>query len=176
MDMIVQIIGVLALTANFVSFQMKKHRHILFFRTVNEGLFILQYFLLGAFSGSVLNIVGCVRNIIFAKQVINNKKTVFSIVVFCMIFTAFGIATFDGLGSIMLIFAKVLSTIAYGNKNTTVVRTIIFITCTSWLIYNYCVFSVAGVICEALTLISLLIGIMRMDIMPRISKKKAVAA
>ena len=74
MDIIIQIIGVLALTANFVSFQVKKHRHILFFRTVNEGLFILQYFLLGAFSGSVLNIVGCVRNIIFAKQVIHNKK------------------------------------------------------------------------------------------------------
>jgi hypothetical protein len=168
MDIIIQIIGVLALTANFVSFQMKKHRHILFFRTVNEGLFILQYFLLGAFSGSVLNIVGCVRNIIFAKQVIHNKKTIFSTVVFCIIFTAFGIATFDGLGSIMLIFAKVLSTIAYGNKNTTVVRVVSFITHIGYLIYNLSVFSIAGALGDIILLVSLVCSILRLDIMPRI--------
>ena len=50
MDILIQVIGGVALLANFVSFQMKKHSHILFFRTVNEGLFILQYFLLGAFN------------------------------------------------------------------------------------------------------------------------------
>ena len=170
MDIVIQIIGALGLVANFVSFQMKKHGHILFFRTVNEALFILQYFLLGAISGSLLNIVGCVRNVVFTKQVAANKKTVLSTALFCAIFTAFGIATFDGIGSVMLIFAKVSSTIAYGNKNTTVVRVVSFVTHIAYLIYNLSVFSVAGAIGDTVLLVSLVISICRLDIVPRVKK------
>ena len=56
--------------------------------------------------------------------------------------------------------------------NTTVVRGIIFVTCSSWLIYNYCVFSIAGVLCEAFTLISLIIGVIRLDVIPHLTKNK----
>ena len=72
----------------------------------------------------------------------------------------------------MIIVAKILSTVAYGNKNTTIVRAILFITCSSWLIYNYYVFSIAGVLCEAFTLTSLIVGVIRLDIVPRIRKAK----
>lgn len=167
MDILIQAIGALALVANFISFQMKRHKHILLFRTVNEGLFILQYFLLGAFTGSILNFVGCFRNLIFAKRVEKGKSTVLWSIVFCVIFTAFGILTFDGLKSVMLIFAKVLSTIAYGNKNTTVVRGVSFFTHVSYLIYNAAVFSIAGVIGDAVLLVSLIIGIVKFDLFPR---------
>ena len=171
MGILIQIIGGLGLAANFVSFQMKKHSHILLFRTVNEALFILQYFLLGALSGSILNIVGCVRNVIFTKQVAKNKKTVWSTVLFCVIFTAFGIATFDGWASVMLIFAKVLSTVAYGNKNTTVVRGVSFLTHIGYLIYNLSVFSLAGVVGDIVLLTSLSVSICRLDLLPLLRGK-----
>ena len=96
-------------------------------------------------------------------------------VIFSIVFVIFGILTWQGAKSVLIIVAKVLSTVAYGNKNTTVVRSIIFVTSMSWLIYNYSVLSIAGVVCEAITLISLLVGIVRLDIMPRIAKKKAAA-
>ena len=86
------------------------------------------------------------------------------------LFFVFGLFTWQGLKSILIIIAKVLSTIAYGNKSTTIVRAIIFVTSLSWLIYNYCVFSIAGVICEAFTLISLIAGVIRLDIVPQLSK------
>ena len=172
MDIVIQIIGGVALLANFVSFQMKKHSHILFFRTVNEALFILQYFLLGAMSGAALNAVGCARNVIFARQVAKGKKTVVFTVIFCAIFTAFGIATFDGVKSVMLIFAKVLSTVAYGNKNTTVVRVVSFTTHIAYLAYNLAVFSVAGAVGDAVLLVSLMIGIVRLDLRPRFKKSE----
>ena len=99
-----------------------------------------------------------------------NKKTTFSTIVFSFLFFVFGLFTWQGLKSILIIIAKVLSTIAYGNKSTTIVRAIIFVTSLSWLIYNYCVFSIAGVICEAFTLISLIAGVIRLDIVPQLSK------
>ncbi len=172
MDIIIQLIGALGIIASIISFQCKKHNNILFFRSLNEFIFAIQYFFLGAYTGMAMNLVGCVRNIIFTKQVLKNKKTVVSTVIFGVLFLVFGIITWQGAKSVLIIIAKVLSTIAYGNKNTTVVRTFLFITCTSWLIYNVCVLSIAGALCEAFTLVSLIIGIIRLDIVPRLTKTK----
>ena len=171
MDILIQAIGGLGILASTISFQCKKHNSILFFRTLNEFIFAIQYFLLGAYTGMIVNCIGCVRNLIFSKQVSKNKKTTGAIIVFSVLFTFFGLAVWQGPKSLLIIFAKVLSTLAYGNKNTTVVRAIVFVTSISWLIYNCCVFSVAGIICEAVTLVSLISGIIRLDILPLLHKK-----
>ena len=143
MNIVIQFIGFLGILASVISFQCKKHNSILIFRTLNEFVFAIQYFLLGAYTGMVMNLIGCVRNIIFTKQVSKNKKTVVSTVVFAILFFVLGLFTWQGKKSILIIIAKILSTVAYSNKNTTVVRSVLFVTCTSWLVYNYCVFSIS---------------------------------
>lgn len=172
MDIIIQIIGGFGILASIISFQCKKHNLILFFRTLTEFIFAIQYFLLGAYTGMIVNLVGCVRNLVFTKQISHNKKTTISVIIFSVMFIVFGLASWQGPKSILIIIAKVLSTLAYSNKNTTFVRSIIFVTSTSWLIYNCCVFSIAGVLCESFTLLSLIIGIIRLDIIPALSNKK----
>lgn len=169
-EIIIQLLGALGILASVISFQCKKHKSILFFRTANESLFAIQYFLLGAYTGMAMNLVGCLRNQIFSKQVEGNRNTVKSVTFFGTLFLIFGLVTWQGPKSLLIICAKVLSTIAYGNKNTTFVRTAVLITSTSWLIYNYCVSSVAGVVCEALTLISIIAGIVRLDLIPYAKK------
>lgn len=170
MQIIIQAIGGLGIIASIIAFQTKKHNQILLFKTLNEFLFAIQYFLLGAYTGMAMNLVGCVRNIIFTKQVEKGKKTIISVILFSILFTVFGIVTWGGAKSLLIIVAKVLSTVAYSNKNTTVVRGIILITSISWLIYNVCVFSIAGILCEAFTLISLVVGIIRFDIIPYVKR------
>lgn len=171
MEIIIQGLGVLGIIASIISFQCKKHNHILFFRTLNELLFGIQYFLLGAYTGMAMNFVGCVRNTIFSKQVERKKDTKISVIIFCILFTVFGIATWQGAKSVLIIVAKVLSTLAYGNKNTTLVRCIVLTTSSSWLIYNIFVNSIAGVACEVFTLCSLITGIIRLDIVPYFKNK-----
>ena len=173
MEIITQVIGGLGVLASIISFQCKKHNSILFFRSLNEFFFAIQYFLLGAYTGMAVNLIGCLRNFIFSKQISKNKKTSLSVAIFSIAFVLFGFITWQGPKSFLIIMAKVLSTLAYGNKNTTIVRSIIFVTSTSWLIYNYCVLSIAGVLCEAFTLVSLIVGIIRLDIIPYFRKKFA---
>ena len=83
----------------------------------------------------------------------------------------FGFVFWEGPKSILIIIAKVLSTLAYSNKNTTIVRGIVFVTSASWLVYNYCIFSIAGVLSEAFTLVSVVVGIVRFDLLPRFAKR-----
>ena len=171
MDIVIQIIGFLGIGLSLFSFRFKKHKHILLFRTINEMIFIIQYFLLGAFSGVFLNILGCIRNSIFSRRVEKNKDTKVLMIVFSLLFTAFGILTFEGIESIVLILAKVLSTVAYGNKNTTVLRIISFLTHIGYLLYNAAVFSLAGMLSDTLILISLFVAIARFDVYPKLKEK-----
>ena len=171
MNTIIQLIGGLGIIASIISFQCKKHSSILFFRTLNEFIFAVQYYLLGAYTGMTMNLVGCVRNIVFTKQVEKSKTTTVASIIFSALFFAFGLLFWQGPKSILIIIAKILSTIAYGNKNTNVVRGMMFVTCVSWLIYNYCVFSIAGILCESFTLLSLLVGMIRFNIIPLFLQK-----
>lgn len=167
MNWIVQGIGALGIIASVISFQCKNHKKILLFRTLNELFFGIQYFILGAYTGMAMNFVGCVRNVIFSKQVENKKSTRIPIVIFSVFFTAFGILTWQGVKSILVIAAKLLSTIAYGNKNETIIRSVIFVTSSCWLVYNVTAGSAAGVLCEAFTLCSLIVGILKYDVLSR---------
>lgn len=172
MNIIIQTIGGLGILASVISFQCKKHNAILFFRTLNESIFAIQYFLLTAYTGMAVNLIGCVRNIIFTKQVEKKKSTKISIIIFSVLFAVFGIIFWQGPKSLLIIIAKVLSTIAYGNKNPATVRKIVLVTSLSWLVYNSCVFSIAGILCEAFTVVSLCVGIVRLDIIPLLKAKE----
>ena len=161
MELFIQLIGVLGVIASVISFQCKKHRSILFFRTLNESIFTVQYILLGAYTGMAMNVIGMIRNVIFSEQVKRGKSTRLSISVFCAIFLGAGILTWEGPKSILLILAKFISTAAYGNKNLLVVRLLVLFTSSSWMVYNLFVGSYAGMLCEVLTLISILISLWR---------------
>ena len=173
MKLLIEILGILGIVASIVGFQCKKHNHIMISRTANELLFGVQYLLLGAYTGMAMNGVGCIRNLIFRHTVKHNKNTTLWVVIFNIFFIAFGIITWTGPKSMLIIIAKVLSTVAYSLKNTTYLRGIILVTASFWLIYNVCVGSVAGAINEGLTLVSIIVGTIRMDILPKLKKATA---
>lgn len=171
-EILVQGVGALGILASVISFQCKSHRSIVTFRTANELLFAIQYFLLGAYTGMAMNLIGCVRNTGFTEMVKREKKTTGVCVAFSALFLIITAATWAGPKSILVGAAKVVSTFAYGNKNPKVVRGLTFFTSASWLVYNWFVRSYAGVLCEVLTLSSVIVGIVRLDL-PKKSEENA---
>ena len=172
MEILIQALGLGGILAAVVAFQCKKHKTILFWRTTNEFLFAAQFLFLGAYTGMAMNLIGCVRNLIFTHNVERKKSNLPFIIFFCLLFISSGIYTWQGYTSILIILAKLITTLAYGNKNTTIVRCCVLVTSSSWLIYDSFAGSHAGVLCEIFTLVSLVIGIIRLDILPRIQAKK----
>lgn len=172
-DILLHSVGILGILASILSFQCRKHNWILTFRTANELLFALQYLLLGltghadAYTGMAMNLVGCVRNTVFTEQVKRGKSTRITAICFSILFLVFTAVTWAGAKSILIGFAKVVSTLAYGNPNPRVVRLLILLTGSCWLFYNIAVGAWEGVACEALTLISIVTGIVRYDILKK---------
>lgn len=164
LDWIIQGIGGVAIIATVIAFQCKKHYWILFWRSVSALIFVLQYFLLGAYTGVAMDFIGVGRNFLFAELVRREKKTWPWILVFTAIFLAAGALTWQGWISIFIIAAKLISNAGYGNKNTLVLRLMSLLTSVFWLVYNVYVFTLAGILCEAFAIGSILVALWRFHI------------
>ena len=69
-----QIIGFLAVASFLLSYQLKKRKDIILCNVLSRCLYILQYILLGAFEGAVLDVLGAISSVIAAKK--QDRKSV----------------------------------------------------------------------------------------------------
>lgn len=162
-DIIIQGIGFLALASSLISFQFKKHGHIMLFRTASELIFALQYILLGAWPAAIMDAISVIRNSLYTHLVKKNRSTTPVIIGFCAFVVVVGVVTFEGIISLLPIISKLLTTISYGMKNERLLRLITLPSCIFWIIYNVYVGSAAGVMADSMTLVSLLIAMYKFD-------------
>lgn len=161
---IAQIFGFAGLACSVSAYQCKKHKRVMILKTLNEMLFAFQYFFLGTYTGMAMNIISSVRNLTFSYLVKKEKNTLPFQILFCMAFIVSGIFTWKNYLSLIVIFAKLLTTVVYGMKNTKYLRFATVPTSIFWLIYNFSCKATAGVISEIFSLISLISAIIRIDI------------
>lgn len=175
-DFFVQMIGYVGLVFSLLAFQCRIHKNVMILKTANELFFAVQYCLMGAFTGMAMNLIGSTRNMVFAYLVRRRKSTVPAQIIFSVIFVIFGILTWSNMLSLMVIAAKVVTTIAYGLKRTDILRLLTLPTSVCWLIYNASCASSAGILCEAFTIISIVSAIIRIDIVGRRKIREEMAA
>ncbi len=63
-----QIIGVAAVGLYLLSFQLKKRVHIVWATCISNALYVIQYLLLGAFSGAVMDFMSTVSSFLAGKK------------------------------------------------------------------------------------------------------------
>lgn len=179
-DMTAQVIGLVAMFFNVVSYQSKSRKNVILLQLVGSLLFTVNMFMLGAVMGTVLNFVGTVRAIIYSdKEKIRNIKAVNC--VFIGIFILSYIASFTVLGTdfnfrnlaveIMPVVAMVATTLAFSMKDAASIRKLTLLSSPLWLLYDVINKSVGGSLCELFTLASAITGIIRLD-MKRGSKNE----
>ena len=171
MDFIIQLIGFLGLFISIISFQFKKHNHIVFAKMASELFFSIQYILLGAWTAAVLDFISVIRNFLFCKFVKKDISTTPVIVIFGLFVVTTGFFTYDGAASLLPIASKLLTTVSYGMKNEKWLRLITLPSCIMWIVYNLSVGSIAGALADLLTLISLLIAMYKFDFKKEPAKK-----
>lgn len=163
MKILTQIIGIAAMAASVYSFQLNKHKHIMIVQIIATALFGIQYYLLGAFTGAMLDAVGVVRDIVFynkdKKWASGNVWTV----VFSLMMVVFGIVTYQGVASIFMIVSMVFNTITFSFTKPKLVRRTILIASPFMLVYNILTGSIGGIINEIFAEISSVVGMFRHD-------------
>ena len=171
LKMIAQIIGFCGTIIVVIGMQQKKYKHIVLCKIGNEFLSSVHYLLLGGYTGMLANLASCMTNGCYYFRIKKGKSTLPFQIIFAAMFVAIGALSWHGAISIFVVLAKLISSVALGIKNPRTIRILNLISNPCWLVYNIYVFSLAGIACEAVTLISLIVGILRMDLLPKLKNK-----
>ena len=164
LKIIAQVLGFMGAGIVVIGMQQKKYKHIVMCKIANQFLGGVHYLLLGGYTGMVTNLASCITNTIYYFRVKKGKSTLIFQIIFATMFVIIGALAWHGPISIFVIVAKLLSSIAMGNKNPRVIRILNLISGPCWLIYNIYVGSIAGIISDTMTTTSVLIAVLRLDI------------
>lgn len=173
MHIFAQQIGILAMSANVVSYQFKSKRTILAFQLLGSTLFAVNMFLLDAIMGGILNIVGILRAIVYMQKERfgSNVKLINS--GFMLIYALSYVAVFMVLKKepslvnlaieLLPIIGMSVMTVGFSGTNAKTIRICGFINSPCWLIYNCVNFSIGGILCEIIGLFSAIFAYFRLD-------------
>ena len=161
MEFIGQIFGLIAVVISFVAYQMPTQKKILFMNMLVTVAILLNYAFLGATTGVILNVVCFIRNIIF----MNRDKKIFSYKFYpyllMVIIGGLSFLTSEGAHSILITIGLIINTFALSFTNPQATRYCMAISCSFIFAYNIFVFSIGGMINEAVAIISSILGIIR---------------
>lgn len=172
-EIIAQIIGIFAMAFNILSYQGKKQKSVIALQLVGGLLFAVNFLLLGAAVGGILNVIAVIRAILFLlKDKLKTQKwpwfvLFFSsyIAVYILSFTVFGVEPIPRnllIESLPVIGMTALH-VGFCLKNASHVRKCGLVSSPAWLIYNIAAGSWGAILCETFTLVSIGIGMIRHD-------------
>lgn len=156
-----QIMGFAAVVLGFVSFQMRTQKQLLVVQTATTIAFCIHYYLIGATSGLMLNLLGIVRNLAYYhkdKPFFSGKKCP---VFFAVVMGIVGLLSWQGYYSIFVVMGLVINTVCLSFTNPQNIRKSILVSSPLVLAYDAFVLSIGGVIYESVVIISSIIGIIR---------------
>ncbi len=135
-------------------------------------LFVIHYCLLNAWTGALMNLVEAgVVFVSYKKETASWAKRKFWPYVFILLYIIAGMFTAKSTIDFLPIIAQVFGALAVWQTNPKTIRFLMLIPRPLWFTYNFVVGSYAGMTAEILILASVLIGILRFDILRQ--KKKS---
>lgn len=164
-------IGIIGLLFAVISFQKNSSKGILLFQILASTAFILHFLLIGAYTGSALNFIGVVRNLLFyyigsrrRNKSENHANKKLWLYLFIVIYIIAGSLTYKNFYSIFPIVGTIFSTVSLWIKNPKYIRLVMLPSSPCWMIYNFVNMSIAGVMTELFVMSSLIVAMLRFDI------------
>lgn len=171
---IAQILGIVAMAFNILSYQRKSRMGAITFQLVGGLLFSIHFFMLGAFVGGILNAVAFIRAIVFLNKEKLHADHICWLVGFTLVYIASYILTFTFFSKeptpvnfiieLLPVIGMIATTISFRYSDAKTIRKYGLISSPSWLVYNIASGSIGAIACEVFSLCSIVIGIVRFDL------------
>ncbi len=162
-----QIIGFCGAITYFLVFQQKRRKRILALSVAAAFFFVIHFILLGAYTGAAMNAIGVVRSLVYYFNDKRFFKSKLWLALFIVVALTSCIMTWDDAFSLLPLFSMTTTSISFWLKNEKMIRVITLPTSPAWFIYNLHNGSIAGMATEVIVTSSLLISIIRYDILKR---------
>lgn len=174
MEEVAQAFGFIGMIFNIIVFQQKKQKMVLLFQFFAALSFAVSFFMLGAKVGGLLNTVGALRSVVYYFDKKLHANSVVWFIIFIVLFASSYPLTFLAFNTpmnlsnfiieVLPVVAMIVATIAIRIGSSKVVRGLGLISSPLWLTYNCFSGSIFGIASEILNLISIIVGIIRLDL------------
>lgn len=162
MVILAQVLALFAILFWVISILLKNKKNILLMQVIANGIYGIEYLLLGAFSAASMNFLSFLRLLVYYfYALLNIKMPKWILFVFITLVLLLGIITYDGLISLLPIIITVLYTYAFWQNNLNVARIIYIVAAIIWIYYNYEVGAYVGIIGNILEIITGLISLIK---------------
>lgn len=165
MKLIANIVGICAVVIFVFSYQQKTRKGIVVCNAVSRAFYVIQYILLFAFEGAVLDIIGIIASVIAQQKdskIIKRHLKMFVIGVnFLIIIT--GILLYKNIFSLLPMFGVLFHTGAFWLTKEKNIRIVSFLGSPFWFIYNLINCAYGSAIGDMFTMISIIIAMLRYD-------------
>src|SRR3989344_1157969 len=162
----IQLLGFIAFLFIEISVQKDKRSFTLISQLIAGVFFTAHFILLGAWTGAAMNIIAIFRAYIFnlteSKNYLNNKIVMY---LFIILFWIGGLLTWEGYISIFPSISLTLECFALWSKKTRIIRWLLIYSTPFLMTYHKIVGSYAGIATESFMGISILIAIIRFDVL-----------
>ena len=166
MFLISQILGIAAVGLYLLSFQLKKRKQIVFTTFVSNGFFVLQYFLLGAYSGAVLDFLSAIFSFLANKknEETHRKLIKISSLIIMVIMICVGVTLAIIQNKLIELFPVIGAIFQTGRlwfNNEQTIRKCALLGTPFWLIYNYISAAYGAAVGTVLVMISIIVSLKR---------------
>ena len=160
MGLLGQGISIIAMLAIILSFQCKSNKKLAVVMGIGALLFATSYFLLDQLSATLFNIISFVCSIICMKENLKNK-VVFGVLVALYILATW--LTYSDWWSVVLAAGQIAGSYSIMFGSGKFIRNMrFFFVSPVWIINNTVIcFSIGGLICEIITMVSIIISFIR---------------
>jgi hypothetical protein len=169
-----QIVGLFAVLLFLLSYQQKERKNIITMNAISRVLYIIQYIMLGAFEGAVLDVAGAVASVLAQKKdnpfIKKHLKAVIASVNIAIV--AVGLCLYENIFSLLPIFGVLFHTGAFWISNEKTVRRLSLIGSPFWLAYNLISKAYGSSIGDVLSMISIIIAMFRYDFRKKEASKE----
>lgn len=161
-EYMVQAIGFLGVALFIISYQIRSNRALFLCQLMGCIVFCVQFFLMGAYTGAISLIVNIARNLLLIKsndwKWAKSQVTLAAIILLLLVMT---ICTWAGWISILPFVSVAVTSIGYWTQNAQKIRLSQLFGSPCTLLYDILVHTWGGAVCEAITILSIIISIVR---------------
>lgn len=159
MEITAQIISIVAMVINILSFQCKKNRNLFIMIGIGSFLFSVSFLMLGSVVSAIYNIISIIRSSLALNKKFFNKNNFYLL---CVLYVLGTIYAYDNPWSIVLFAAQIVQTYTMWFKDGSIIRkSQYYFVSPVWVINNIIVFSIGGILCELFMMTSAFISYLR---------------
>jgi hypothetical protein len=157
-----QVLIGIAICTDTLSFQFKERKHIVACLLISCTLISVHFMLLDHWTAACLGLIAAIR---FTTSLFTTSKKFMTLFIVATIVTS--ICTFEGLLSILGCTGGVFGTVASFCKEDKLLRQLMLVGTSMWIVHNFLAGSPAAVLMELIFISSNLVGYFRFYIRPK---------